>query len=170
MGKGTFELRINDSCPADLLIAYAAFVQGYVHRAMTAKSIRPASSPEEPYSFQNEEVILPHLHTLNDLTTRAIEKGLRDPTVAEYLQTLVAFAEHGLQNLERRYLQPLRETITTRENCSDRAMHHVDPTWVTTPREYSELEARRVNLFMRELQCHGTTQLRALYLKSLRFA
>lgn len=139
IGQGTYELRINDSVPLDIVIAQAALVSGYINQIMLNQI--PVTITEDTlkddgkYQFHKNAVILPNIETLDHLTYVAMNSGLRDPQVQEYLSALYDFAKNGLPVEEQHYLQPYAEMLSTGQNLATQIMRMLGHQIIYSPQD-----------------------------------
>ncbi|HLD39821.1 MAG TPA: hypothetical protein VJB13_01645 [Candidatus Nanoarchaeia archaeon] len=122
MGKGTFELRINDTAPLNIVLGQAALVLGYNRRILL--DTIPVNIAENnfkndgKYQFHQNGVLLPNQDTLDYYTLQARDHGLENPQVREYLSALCEFAQEGLSAHEQHYLKPYVEMLASGQNLA----------------------------------------------------
>ncbi|MDO8510665.1 MAG: glutamate-cysteine ligase family protein [Nanoarchaeota archaeon] len=142
IGQGTYELRINDTAPLDIVLAQAAVVLGYVNRIMQEAVPVEISRTKQSY-FNPNKVLLPSPETLSDYTSLAVKNGLQHPEVNTYLHNLLEFAKQGLPPQERHFLQPLYELLAE-DNLASQVLNYLGGHKPT----YSPAEAARANQWM----------------------
>ena len=152
IGQGTYELRINDTAPLDIVLAQAAVVLGYVNRIMQ-EAIPMEISPSKRSYFDSNKVLLPSPETLSGYTSVAVKNGLQDPEVNGYLYNLLEFATKGLSPQEQHFLQPLYDLLAE-DNLASQVLNYLGhkPT-------YSPTEAALANRWMWERHKKGVAAL-----------
>jgi len=149
IGQGTYELRINDSVPLDIVIAQAALVSGYINQIMLNQI--PVTIAEDTvqddgkYQFHPKGVMLPNNDTLNHFTEVAMNYGLKNPQVQEYLSALCEFAKNGLPQEEQSYLEPYFEMLGSGQNVASQLLRHLGHKII-----YSSQDAATANKFVWE--------------------
>ncbi|MBU0470688.1 MAG: hypothetical protein KKA62_00480 [Nanoarchaeota archaeon] len=146
VGEGTFELRINDSAPLDILLGQASLVSGYINRVMRNNIPVFIAAENESYEFSKDRVILPNKETLDNYSLLAVRYGLENKKVQDYLSALENFARSGLEQNERHYLNPLREMTITGKNVASQVIEYLGHK-----SEYNVEESTQVNLFVHRL-------------------
>ena len=111
IGKGTFELRISDTAPLDIVLAQAALVFGYNNRIIQESIPVIVSLLGIPY-FHSREIVLPSSEKLDEYTSHAVKSGLQNPELNQYLYNLIQFAEQGLPESEQHFLQPFYNLLS----------------------------------------------------------
>jgi|SRR3989344_554019 len=133
IGRGTYELRINDTAPLDIVIAQAALVFGYNNRIMQEGIPVVISSSGKPY-FHSSKIVLPSSEKLDEYTSLAVESGLQDPELNQYLYNLLKFAEQGLPQEERHYLDPFYN-LASEGNLATQVLDYLGHKPVYSPAE-----------------------------------
>lgn len=111
VGKGTFELRISDTAPLDIVLAQAALIFGYNNRIVQESIPVTASLLGRP-SFHSRRIVLPSSEKLDEYTSHAVKSGLQNPELKQYLYNLIQFAEQGLPESEQHFLQPFYNLLS----------------------------------------------------------
>ena len=156
IGKGTFELRINDTAPLDVLQAQASLVSGYINRIMRENIPVRIADKKDHYKFSQEEVILPNDETLEEYSVLAIRYSLENEKVQQYLNALETFSKDGLEKREQHYLDPLRDMTVSGKNIASKILEHLGEH----KQKYSVEDSARANLFVHELHQRGVENLR----------
>ncbi len=152
IGKGTYELRINDTAPLDIVLAQAALVLGYNSRIMQEGTPVEISQSEQ-HQFHSRKVILPSSEKLDEYASHAVQSGLQNPELNQYLYNLLQFAEHGLAQQERHFLQPFY-TLLTEDNLAAQVLNYLGHK-----PHYSSAEAALANQWMWERHRKGVAAL-----------
>lgn len=121
----TFERRTNDTAPLDIVLAETALNFGYINRIMRENIPVSIASKPEIYRFTSKEVILPSNETIEHYTSLAIKKGLEDKDVRKYLASIADFAEHGLPENQRHYLDPYCEMLDSGKNLASQLLDYL---------------------------------------------
>ena len=129
MGQGTFELRINDTAPLNIVLAQAGLVLGY-NRQIMLENISVGIAENEfkndgKYQFHQKGIMLPNQDTLDYFTMQARDHGLENPQVREYLSALCEFAQGGLSAYEQHYLKPYFEMLSNGQNLASQLLRMI---------------------------------------------
>lgn len=152
MGNGTFELRFNDSAPADILMGQAALVWGYVSRIFENDIPVSIAKDDDTYKFTDKEVVLPNKETLY----KYAELGIENEEVRKYLSSIENFARRYLEGKgQQHYLDPIGEIIDSGRNIASQILDHLGHKHT-----YSPQEAARANLFVHGKNQQGAERLR----------
>ncbi len=149
VGKGTFELRIYDTAPADVLLGCAALLKGYLLHLQNGIPVLEAPG-QNLYRFRKEELLLPREETLSALTDAAVRSGLQDDAVRGYLGDIIEFSRRGLPKGEWKFLRPLESMLLSGKNTASALLAHLDAGG--KKKEYTVQEAAGANLWMWLLQ------------------
>lgn len=152
VGQGTYELRINDTAPLDIVLAQAALVLGYINRIMR-EAIPVQVSRSRQYQFRSGKIQLPSSEAVDYYASLAVEKGLQDPDLNHYLYNLVEFAKQGLSTQERHFLQPLYHLLAE-DNLASQVLSYLGHKQI-----YSAAEAARANQWIWERHRKGVAVL-----------
>jgi len=153
VGNGTFELRFNDSTPADILMGQTALVLGYVSRVLENDIPVYIAEENDTYKFAEDEVMLPNKETLYKYT----ELGIESEEVRTYLNSIESFARVYLEAKgQQHYLNPIREIIDSGENVASQMLDHLGEHKL----RYTPQEAAQANLFVWERHRQGIESLR----------
>ncbi len=138
MGQGTFELRINDSAPLDIVLAQAGLVLGYMNQIMLGDipvTVAENNHKNDNYQFNKKSVILPNRCMLDHYTDLAMNYGLENPQVRDYLSALCDFAKKGLSDEEQPYLKPYFEMLSTGENVATQLLKSLGHKIIYSPQD-----------------------------------
>lgn len=153
IGQGTYELRINDTAPLDIVLAQAAVVLGYVNRIMQ-EAVPVEVSRSRKSRFNPDKVLLPSSEALGDYTSLAVKNGLQNPEVNCYLYNLLEFAAKGLSPQEQHFLRPLYDLLAE-DNVASQVLNYLGHKPM-----YSPAEAALANRWMWERHQKGVAVLR----------
>ncbi|PIZ52090.1 hypothetical protein COY27_01215 [Candidatus Woesearchaeota archaeon CG_4_10_14_0_2_um_filter_33_13] len=150
IGKnGTWEVRTFDSAPLDIILGIVALYKGiYDHAAETGFNVEISNRPGE-YRFEEGRIILPHFSTLKDMERKAIRFGMKDQQVVDYLRAILPFAETGLEEGDRKYLDPVKESLVTTDNPADRVMQYLRSLGLEGEK-FTPEQTALANLFLRK--------------------
>ena len=123
IGKGTYELRINDTIPLDIVLAQAALVLGYNNRIIQESIPVTVSLLGRP-SFHSRRIVLPSSEKLDEYTSHAVKSGLQNPELNQHLYNLIQFAEQGLPESEQHFLQPFYNLLSE-GNLASQLLNHL---------------------------------------------
>ena len=105
-GKYYIEIRMADSMPLDLSMAYLAMIKGLFYNRQNLEELYSAS-----LGYKDEEI--------RSLKDAVIEQGyqahFRGQELGSFCDRVIRMAEHALEDEERVMLKPLKELILTRE-------------------------------------------------------
>ena len=152
IGKGTYELRINDTAPLDIVMAQAALVFGYINRIMQ-EGIPVEMSQSQQHQFHSRKVLLPSSEKWDEYTSYAVQSGLQNPELNQYLYSLLEFAEQGLPEPEQHFLQPFYNLLSE-GNIASQLLHRLGHK-----PHYSPAEAALANQWMWERHKKGVADI-----------
>lgn len=145
IGQGTFELRINDTAPLDLIPAQAGLVLGFCNRILLQDNLAVEIAQKDfDYGFEGRKsVLLPNIETLDYyLSSLAMQEGLEleNREVRDYNQALLGFAIKGIPAEEQHYFDPYVEILNSGKNMASQILTHLGHK-----EQYSESESAQAN-------------------------
>lgn len=146
---GTLEVRSFDTAPLDITLAVFALYKGIHDYALEKNTKITISEQPHTYSFSDGSVILPNIKTLKEMENETVKYGLRSNLITEYLSHLLPFAEQGLPQEDKIYLQPIKEMLVTKINPAHKIMEFMNLQGYQGP-FFSPEQSAQANLFMRD--------------------
>ena len=162
IGSGTFELRVYDSAPADILMGIAALIQGFNDRILDQNIPVTIARKDDDYLFHGRIVVLPNWKTLQSLSELQIKSGLEDERIRDYLGQIAEFAGRQLDRQDAHYLKPLEAMIDSGENTSTQLTAHLQMQGCSAKEEgrYKPEALKTANRFIRYKQQEAVERLR----------
>jgi len=154
--ENTVEVRSADANTLSNIMAMAALFKGvndYVFKKGRGVRIQ---EEKESYGMNESDIIIPSYSNLKQMETEGIRYGLKSGNIRDYLSHLINIANDGLDESERKYLNPFKDMIRTQENIAN-VLHH-----------YSrELGAVKGELLRPEYANQMTSRMGQIYQKDL---
>ena len=125
IGKGTFELRPNDTNTHRNVVAKAALVLGYCKNMIENRVPVKHTNKDREYGFSNRQMLLPNEDTLQHYTALGGQDGLLPNDNNAYLQQIVNFAAQGLPKHEQPYLEPFKQMLDSGINVASEILEHI---------------------------------------------
>jgi hypothetical protein len=163
IGKGTLEIRTDDTTTADLFLGSKALVQGYNDKIIYGNIPVIKAEADWQYKFDDNMIVLPNSHTLGELNQLSIIHGMESNEVQEYLSQIEHFARPWLKQFsEEKYLDPVKEIIYSGKNNSSQLLNYLKNSGNGPNKEdfYSQSALREANLFMWRKQQEAVDKLR----------
>jgi hypothetical protein len=145
--KPTFELRPNDTNTYQNVIAKVALVLGYCRNMIENKIPVRHTNIDRKYEFGSRRILLPNEDSLQHYTALGGQHGLLKDDNNTYLQQIVAFAEIGLPQDQRPYLDPFKQMLNSGINVASEILFHIGHGG-----PYTEEESASANKFMYDKQ------------------
>src|SRR3989338_4628549 len=151
---GTFEIRTCDSTPLQYGLGAMALYKGCNDRMLQENIKVEIATQDGEYEFSDRGIVLPTLRTLRMLEQEAIRYGLTSEHMQKYVGQIIQFAEQGLSESERGYLNPIIEMTQSGINPSTSLNRYLRKDVYSATRFTTE-RAAEGNMFLRELYKQG---------------
>jgi gamma-glutamyl:cysteine ligase YbdK (ATP-grasp superfamily) len=116
--ENTVETRAQDASIPSLIVSAAALYKGVTALIFDNNLEVIISKNDDYYEITNTFISLPNFKTLSKLESHGIQYGLCSDDIRQYLQFLVAIAEDGLVEKEKKYLNPLKKMLEAKKTLS----------------------------------------------------
>jgi len=151
---GTFEIRTCDSTPLQYALGVIALYKGCNDRMSEEGITLEFAQQDNEYEFSERKIMLPTLRTLKMLEQEAIQYGMTSDMLQKYVGKVVRFAEKGLTETERGYLEPIIEMVQSGINPSTSLNRFLRQDGYNAKR-FTPERAAEGNIFLRELYKQG---------------
>ncbi|MBI4895082.1 MAG: hypothetical protein HY831_01180 [Candidatus Aenigmarchaeota archaeon] len=151
---GTFEVRIFDSAPLDILAGIAALYKGFQDRVFNDQIPVTVANADGRYSFSSSRIVLPTTDTLRGFERSAISRGLRSNGIQNYLDQALWFASRGLSEEDRKYLDVLNNSLSVSANPAEELLSFMVEKGIYG-KAFTPDQCAQANLFMRDRYLKG---------------
>ena len=147
----TIEIRCADATTPSFSMSFAATYKGVTNYVFGKGLEIKISEKDDHYEITDSEIFLPSYPTLKAMEVNAIISGVTSPIVHKYLTYLIGIAESGLQENDRKYLEPFKAVLASQRNLAGLIEEYVKVRCKCPPAKIGSASAKNVNLFVKDL-------------------